>query len=204
MSIRHARGGGKVQGPPGPITRRPLIWRFFLAESGFWALLGGVLLLCRWGCDLALAGVAKLRRGIRGLRERLSACLGAARSRGERSAPARGLFSAEAAEAAALVDQAAPAIVAKALAQAGSPQLSTAERLALLEAQPPAVRRASLELLDAITRPLTAREIERALVAAGASRSQRRKLAGALKGLSIVAIVPPIAGPIEGKFDHAD
>jgi hypothetical protein len=62
-------------------------------------------------------------------------------------------------------------------------------RLALLARQPVAVRREALALLDQISRPLSVREIEHSLRDAGVSKSERVKLAGSLKGLSIVAIV---------------
>lgn len=58
-------------------------------------------------------------------------------------------------------------------------------RLAQLD---PAAREASLQLLDEITRPLTVREIERALRRSGRSRKFAEGMAGVLAEFDIVAI----------------
>jgi hypothetical protein len=47
-----------------------------------------------------------------------------------------------------------------------------------------------LSLLDEFSRPMTAREIERALRAGGMPRSRCDQVATALKGFAIIAIVP--------------
>lgn len=58
-----------------------------------------------------------------------------------------------------------------------------------LQAEPPAVRQRVLELLDEMSAPMERWQIEDALlVAGGFSRSERRRLAQALKHLPIIAI----------------
>lgn len=61
---------------------------------------------------------------------------------------------------------------------------------ALIETYTPEQRAAALEVLDAVTRPLQVREIEALLRLGGVSRSRAVKLAGTLKHLAIVAILP--------------
>lgn len=61
-------------------------------------------------------------------------------------------------------------------------------RLEKLQAAPPEVREAVLELLDELSRPMTARELERALQDAGFTRSQAKPVVMVLKHLPIVAI----------------
>lgn len=66
--------------------------------------------------------------------------------------------------------------------------LSTGDRL---QAEPHTVRKRVLELLDEMTAPMTAREIEAALIVTGEwSRAERRRIVKALKVLPIVAISP--------------
>lgn len=50
---------------------------------------------------------------------------------------------------------------------------------------------AVLQVLDALTRPLTKREIERAMLGKGVSRTQRIIVAKAVEPLHIVALVGP-------------
>jgi hypothetical protein len=57
-----------------------------------------------------------------------------------------------------------------------------------LKAAPPEVRRAVLELLDEISAPMTAREIEQALCRSGFPRSKARPIVNILKRLPIIAI----------------
>jgi len=54
----------------------------------------------------------------------------------------------------------------------------------------PPVRRAILECLDELARPMTVREVERALKACGYLSIDAKRLATALKGVSIVAVMP--------------
>lgn len=66
------------------------------------------------------------------------------------------------------------------------PNLSAGDRL---QAAPHHVRAHVLELLDQISAPMTARQIELALLnAGGLTRSQRRAVVHALKVLPIIAI----------------
>lgn len=66
------------------------------------------------------------------------------------------------------------------------PNLSAGDRL---EAASHQVRAHVLDLLDQISAPMTAREIEAALIEAGPfTRSERKKLVRALKVLPIIAI----------------
>jgi hypothetical protein len=61
-------------------------------------------------------------------------------------------------------------------------------RLDKLQAAAPEVRRAVLELLDEMSAPMTARELELALCRNGFTRSKARPVANALKNLPIIAI----------------
>lgn len=66
------------------------------------------------------------------------------------------------------------------------PRLSAGDRL---EAEPRRVRAHVLALLDEMTAPMTARQIEGALIEAGGwTRAERRRIVKALKVLPIVAI----------------
>ena len=58
-----------------------------------------------------------------------------------------------------------------------------------LQAEPPPVRQRVLEILDEMSAPMDRRDIEDALLAAGGfTRSERRRLAQALRHLPIIAI----------------
>ena len=61
-------------------------------------------------------------------------------------------------------------------------------RLEKLQAAPPEVRAAVAELLDEISAPMTAREIEAALCRNGFTRSKARPIVNVLKKLPLVAI----------------
>lgn len=65
------------------------------------------------------------------------------------------------------------------------PNLSVGDRL---QAEPFKVRRRVLELLDEISQPMPRWQIEEALRATGMTRSERRRVAQALKILPIIAI----------------
>jgi hypothetical protein len=58
-----------------------------------------------------------------------------------------------------------------------------------IEAMTPAERRGALAVLDRISRPMTAREIEGALHRAGVSRNRAIIVSGALKELRIVGLL---------------
>ena len=60
----------------------------------------------------------------------------------------------------------------------------------LIETYTPEQRTAALEVLDLCTRPLQVREIEGLLRLSGVSRSRSIKLAGSLKRVAIVAVMP--------------
>lgn len=57
-----------------------------------------------------------------------------------------------------------------------------------LQAHPPEVRAAALELLDELSAPMHPRDIEKALCRAGFTRSQARPVVKVLKHLPIIAI----------------
>lgn len=59
-----------------------------------------------------------------------------------------------------------------------------------LAAAPPAVRAAALELLDEVSAPLNARQLDRAFQDEGFTRSEARRMTSALKHLYVVALVP--------------
>lgn len=61
--------------------------------------------------------------------------------------------------------------------------------VAQIEAMTPEGRKGALFALDAVTRPLTVREIERALQVKGVPRSRATVIAASVKGLSIIAVV---------------
>lgn len=67
------------------------------------------------------------------------------------------------------------------------PNLSIGDKL---EAEPYNVRRRVLELMDELSRPMSRAEIEEALRPTGMTRSERRRVAQALKLIDIVAIAP--------------
>lgn len=62
---------------------------------------------------------------------------------------------------------------------------------AALEILTPADRRQVTAALDELTRPLTPREIDDALIATGLSRGDRRRLTLALKGFAIILVAGP-------------
>lgn len=61
-------------------------------------------------------------------------------------------------------------------------------RLEKLQASPPEVRAAVLELLDELSAPMSAREIEAALCRNGFKRSNARPVVNVLKRLPLIAI----------------
>lgn len=65
---------------------------------------------------------------------------------------------------------------------------------ALIDTYTPEQRTAALEVLDACTRPLQAREIEGLLRLGGVPRSRAVKLAGTLKHLHVIAVMGPEHG----------
>ena len=71
-----------------------------------------------------------------------------------------------------------------------SPALKMEHVRARVGAFDPPVRQAILDCLDELTRPLTVREVERALKALGVHRDDAPALASAIKGMAIVAIIP--------------
>lgn len=67
-----------------------------------------------------------------------------------------------------------------------TPHLSIGDRL---EAEPHRVRAHVMALLDEMSAPMTARQIEEALIDAGGwTRAERRRIVNALKVLPIIAI----------------
>lgn len=64
-----------------------------------------------------------------------------------------------------------------------------ADLIETVRAMPPEHQDVALTVLDMVTRPLTAREIERALLRVGVPRSRVVLVASALKNLAIVAVV---------------
>lgn len=61
----------------------------------------------------------------------------------------------------------------------------------IIEAMPPEQKQGAIATLDAMTRPMTTREIEGALRLGGVSRARSIKLASALKHFHIVALMGP-------------
>lgn len=59
-----------------------------------------------------------------------------------------------------------------------------------MEVLPVAERRELASALDEVTRPMTARELDDALLATGLSRGDRRRLTLALKGFAILMVAP--------------
>ena len=77
------------------------------------------------------------------------------------------------------------AIRVEALGKTGT----VSELLKSLGRMTPDERRGALAALDAVSRPLSAREIERALRSRGCSKTQATKLATSVRALRIVAVV---------------
>lgn len=63
-----------------------------------------------------------------------------------------------------------------------------------MAAMGPQALEGALIALDAVSRPLTAREIEGALIGKGVSRPQRKVIAKAIERLHIIAVVGPEHG----------
>lgn len=59
----------------------------------------------------------------------------------------------------------------------------------LIEAMPTDQRKGAIAVLDAISRPMTPREIEAALLSRETSRTQRKAIVAAVKNFRIVAII---------------
>lgn len=55
-------------------------------------------------------------------------------------------------------------------------------------------KQAAIQILDAVSRPLTVREIEGAMIGKGVSRTQRKILSKAVEPLHIIALVGPEHG----------
>jgi len=64
----------------------------------------------------------------------------------------------------------------------------------LLDSFTPEQKQAAIQILDALSRPLTVREIEGAMIGKGVSRSQRKILSKAIERLHIIALVGPEHG----------
>lgn len=63
--------------------------------------------------------------------------------------------------------------------------------LAKLEAMEPAERQGAIAMLDMVSRPLSKREIEGAMIGRGVSRTQRKILSASVERLHIIALVGP-------------
>lgn len=63
-----------------------------------------------------------------------------------------------------------------------------------LAAMGPQALEGALLALDSVSRPLTVREIEAAMIGKGVSRSQRKILSKAIERLHIIAVVGPEHG----------
>lgn len=59
-----------------------------------------------------------------------------------------------------------------------------------LRALPPHVRAPALEVLDQLTTPMGARELDRAFQNAGFTRGEARRFTLVLKHLKVIAVVP--------------
>jgi predicted RNA binding protein with dsRBD fold (UPF0201 family) len=55
-------------------------------------------------------------------------------------------------------------------------------------------KQAAIQILDAVSRPLTVREIEGAMIGKGVSRTQRKILSKSIERLHIIALVGPEHG----------
>ena len=64
----------------------------------------------------------------------------------------------------------------------------------IVAAMTPAEKAVAVRVLDAISRPLQVREIEKLLRAKGVPRPRAVKLAGTLKGFHIIAVAGPEHG----------
>lgn len=64
----------------------------------------------------------------------------------------------------------------------------------LVEAMTDHDKQVALVVLDAVSRPLKVREVEGLLRRAGLSRSQSVKLASALRGVPLIAVLGPEGG----------
>jgi hypothetical protein len=65
---------------------------------------------------------------------------------------------------------------------------------ALVEAMTDEQREGAIAVLDAISRPITAREIDAMMVGKGVSRTQRRIVSKAIEPLHIIALLGPEHG----------
>lgn len=65
---------------------------------------------------------------------------------------------------------------------------------ALIDSFTPEQQQAALQILDCISRPLTVREIEGAMIGRGVSRTQRKIVSKAVEPLHIIALVGPEHG----------
>lgn len=65
---------------------------------------------------------------------------------------------------------------------------------AIVAGMSPAEQETACKVLDACSRPLQAREIEAVLRAGGVPKPRAVKLAGALKGFAVIALVGPERG----------
>lgn len=63
--------------------------------------------------------------------------------------------------------------------------------IAMVEAMDPAEKASAAEVLDAVSRPLTAREIEHALRRHGVPKSRAVLFGASLKNLALIAVVGP-------------
>lgn len=63
--------------------------------------------------------------------------------------------------------------------------------LTLVDGFDPEQQATALQVLDAVSRPLTVREIEAMLRKGGLSRSRAVKVAGCVKNYSIIAVIGP-------------
>lgn len=63
-------------------------------------------------------------------------------------------------------------------------------KLAAIAAAPEEVRAAALALLDEVSAPLNARQLDRAFQNEGFTRSEARRLTLALKHLYVIALLP--------------
>lgn len=64
----------------------------------------------------------------------------------------------------------------------------------MIEAMTPEQQQVALQVLDAVSRPMTAREIEGVLKTNRVSRSRATILAGVLKGWHVIAMLGPEHG----------
>lgn len=69
-----------------------------------------------------------------------------------------------------------------------------ADLSALVASMTPEQQQVAILVLDAVSRPLTVREIEGAMIGKGVSRTQRKIISKAIEGLHIIALVGPEHG----------